>query len=176
MNDKLVEITGTNNRYQIKKLKKESNAPKLRKASEKLGLSSEFFLIEKQSEIIDILYNNTVITETPVLLSQLDAKLSGYKHQDLLKKRYDEVAFIKITEVIAMLFNCELKCHYCNEKTFILYDLARETKQWTLDRINNDLGHNSDNVLISCLECNLKRRRTGKDAFLFTKQLNIIKS
>ena len=40
MNDKLVEITGTNNRYQIKKLKKESNAPKLRKASEKLGLSS----------------------------------------------------------------------------------------------------------------------------------------
>jgi len=69
-----------------------------------------------------------------------------------------------------------LKCHYCNEKTYILYDLVRETKQWTLDRINNDIGHNTDNVLISCLDCNLKRRRTSKDAFLFTKQLTIVKS
>jgi hypothetical protein len=42
-----------------------------------------------------------------------------------------------------------------------------------LDRINNDLGHNNDNVVISCLECNLKRRKKSKDSFLFTKQLKI---
>ena len=59
---------------------------------------------------------------------------------------------------------------------FLLYDIVREAKQWTLDRINNDIGHNTDNVLISCLECNLKRRRTNKDAFLFTKQLVIVKN
>ena len=59
---------------------------------------------------------------------------------------------------------------------FLLYDIVREAKQWTLDRINNDIGHNIDNVLISCLECNLKRRRTNKDAFLFTKQLVIVKN
>lgn len=69
-----------------------------------------------------------------------------------------------------------MQCHYCREKTFLLYDLVREMNQWTLDRINNDVGHNIENVLISCLECNLKRRRTGKDDFLFTKQLNIVKS
>ena len=68
-----------------------------------------------------------------------------------------------------------LKCHYCKENVLIYYDIVRETKQWTLDRINNDLGHNHDNVVISCLGCNLKRRRTNEKAFLFTKQLNLIK-
>ena len=48
-------------------------------------------------------------------------------------------------------------------------------KQWSLDRINNDIGHNSGNLLIACLECNLKRRRTNKDAFMFTKNMVIIK-
>jgi hypothetical protein len=48
-------------------------------------------------------------------------------------------------------------------------------KQWSLDRINNDIGHNSGNLVVACLECNLKRRRTNKDAFLFTKNLTIIR-
>jgi len=77
---------------------------------------------------------------------------------------------------IEKLYNSELKCYYCSEKVFILYDIVRETKQWTLDRIDNDIGHIKDNVIISCLGCNLKRRRTSKDAFLFTKKLNIVKS
>jgi hypothetical protein len=48
-------------------------------------------------------------------------------------------------------------------------------KQWSLDRVDNNIGHNSGNVVISCLECNLKRRRTNKDAFMFTKNMVIIK-
>jgi len=30
--------------------------------------------------------------------------------------------------------------------------------QWTLERINNDFGHNNDNVVIACLQCNVERR------------------
>ena len=48
-------------------------------------------------------------------------------------------------------------------------------EQWSLDRIDNDIGHYKENVVISCLECNLKRRKTNADAFLFTKQLRIKK-
>ena len=51
----------------------------------------------------------------------------------------------------------------------------RENRQWTLDRIDNDIGHNHNNIVISCLECNLKRRRKSKDAFVFTQQLKIVK-
>ena len=57
----------------------------------------------------------------------------------------------------------------------IKYNNYRDKQQWTLDRIDNDLGHNNENVKIACLECNLKRRRINMEKFLFTKQLNIIK-
>ena len=57
----------------------------------------------------------------------------------------------------------------------LIYENVRQMNQWTLDRIDNNLGHNSDNVLISCLECNLKRKDMNKDKFLFTKQLKIKK-
>ncbi|NDA89411.1 MAG: hypothetical protein EBY20_00635 [Alphaproteobacteria bacterium] len=175
-NEKKVEISGTNNRYLIKKLKKEHKEVKTRKIAEKMGLPAESFLIDNQDDILKMLHQNVDSPEYRQALSQLEVKLNSYKHQDIIKKRYDETLFIKTKEVIDKLYDCELKCHYCNEKTYILYDLVRETKQWTLDRINNDIGHNTDNVLISCLDCNLKRRRTSKDAFLFTKQLTIVKS
>ena len=69
-----------------------------------------------------------------------------------------------------------MKCHYCACETYLLYEFVREMKQWSLDRINNDIGHNKNNLVISCLECNLKRRRTNKDAFFFTKNLKIVKT
>jgi len=55
----------------------------------------------------------------------------------------------------------------------LLYKLVREPKQWTLDRIDNEYGHSVDNIVLSCLECNLKRRRTNQNKFVFTKQLKI---
>lgn len=175
-NEKKVEISGTNNRYLIKKLKKEHKEVKTRKITEKMGLPAESFLIDNQTDVLKNLYQNIETPEYKQALSQLEVKLNSYKHQDIMKKRYNESAFIKTSEVINKLYDCGLKCHYCNEKTYILYDIVREMKQWTLDRVNNNIGHNSDNVIISCLDCNLKRRTTCKDAFLFTKQLKIVKS
>ena len=58
---------------------------------------------------------------------------------------------------------------------YILYKNVRDSKQWSVDRLNNDLGHDNDNIVLACLDCNLKRRRKSADKFLFTKQLNIIK-
>ena len=46
---------------------------------------------------------------------------------------------------------------------------------WTLDRINNDIGHYGDNVVIGCLACNLQKRRRGDEAFKFAKQLIVKK-
>ena len=57
----------------------------------------------------------------------------------------------------------------------IFYQIARDLEQWTLDRIDNAKPHQNDNVIICCLDCNLKRKTINKDKFLFTKQLKIVK-
>jgi len=57
----------------------------------------------------------------------------------------------------------------------VLYEIVREPMQWTLERINNDFGHNYGNVEIACLNCNLHRRTMYHERYLFTKELNIIK-
>uniref|UniRef100_A0A6C0D8I9 HNH domain-containing protein n=1 Tax=viral metagenome TaxID=1070528 RepID=A0A6C0D8I9_9ZZZZ len=178
-NNKSIDISGTNNRYLINKLKKEQPIVKLRKTIKKTSLPPDSYSIEAQELIINNIYqhlNKEQKCEYKDVLNQIEKKLQSYKQQDLLKKRYDEENFINIRETINKLYESKLLCYYCNDKMFILYDIVREMKQWTLDRIDNDIGHNSNNVVISCLDCNLKRRRTNKDAFLFTKQLNIVKS
>jgi hypothetical protein len=178
--EKKITIIGTSNRYQITKLKKEEKVVKIRKAAEKMGLPEEYYLLENQELIVNDLQDKTSKFLRPddhkQIFGQIDKKMSSYKQQDLLKKRYNELLFIKTEDTINLLHESNLQCHYCREKTFLMYDLVREMNQWTLDRIDNDIGHNIGNLVISCLSCNLKRRRTGKDAFLFTKQLNIVKS
>jgi hypothetical protein len=178
--EKKITIIGTSNRYQINKLKKEENTVKVRKAAEKIGLPEEYYLIENQEQILKDLQKNTINflnqDEVKKVLNQIDKKLASYKQQDILKKRYNDSLFIKTDDAIKLLHESNLECYYCQKKTFLLYDIVREMCQWTLDRIDNDIGHNSGNLVISCLSCNLKRRKTSKDAFLFTKQLNIVKS
>ena len=108
-----------------------------------------------------------------LIINHIKTKISGYRQQDIFKKRLDEHNLVKFNEVIDLLNNSQLICHYCSEKVYILYERFREMKQWSLDRINNDIGHNQGNLLVSCLDCNLHRRRTNKDAFMFTKNLTI---
>ena len=175
MNEKNIFITGVNNKYQIKKLKKEPVEIKIRKIIEKINIEDENFCIENQKDVITKLFDeiqNSNINNN-VVVKQIENKLNGYKQQDIKKKITCNL--ITLIEIINKLYQCDLDCYYCKEKVLILYKNVREPFQWTLDRINNDLGHTNENVLISCLKCNIKRRRTGKDAFLFTKQLNIIK-
>jgi hypothetical protein len=183
--NKKVLITGTSNKYQIKKLKKEPVIIKKKKDSEGWDIPIEFFEETEQTNLLtDLLtYKNSgkdflLNLETrhyKILIDLISKKISSYKQQDILKKRLDVVKFIKLEEVLDILKTNQLQCYYCKEKVLILYDVVRESKQWTIDRIDNDLGHNSGNCVMACLSCNLRRRRTGKDAFLFTKQLCLVK-
>ena len=127
----------------------------------------------------DKLTNNTnaiVLTKLHKLIrDHIKSKISSYKQQDINKKRLNNLEFIHYNDVINLLTDCELHCHYCAHDVYLLYTFVREIKQWTLDRINNDIGHNKGNLVVACLECNLKRRRTNKDAFMFTKNMKIIR-
>ena len=174
---KKINITGTSNRYQMKKLTNKSydKESKKRVESEKWTFSEEHYKYENQLKMIQDISNNTTDEVCKIATQEINKKIYGYKQQDILKKRYDEKKFLTFESVINKIIDCELKCRYCTKEMNVLYDISREMTQWSVDRINNDLGHNIGNFHLACLECNLKRRRRTDEKFLFTKQLNIIK-
>lgn len=133
---------------------------------------------DKQLEHVRELYNNKIINEKSCnfIKQQIQQKLSSYRSQDLKKKKYDNEKIINNNEVLELMLNSENLCFYCKEKIYVLYENVREPKQWTLERIDNEFGHNKDNVVVSCLSCNLKRRTMYYERFLFTKQMNIVKT
>ena len=92
-----------------------------------------------------------------------------------MKKHFDEENFLIFENIVKKLVESNLKCRYCDCEMFVLYDISREMKQWSVDRIDNNIGHNNDNFHLACLDCNLKRRRRTDENFLFTKKLNLIK-
>lgn len=109
------------------------------------------------------------------VLQELNRKIYGYKNQDILKKIYNENKFISLEQLLELLVNSELKCFYCKENVYIIYEPVREPKQWSLERIDNSFGHNVDNVTIACLSCNLRRRTMYHERYVFTKQLHVVK-
>ena len=129
-----------------------------------------------QLQLINCIYLNFNCGDDQELVKKaLMKKLSGYKSQDMRKKIFNNKMFITFDNMIQRLVECKLKCFYCNCNLKMLYSDYRDKEQWTLDRIDNSLGHNSNNLLVACLDCNLKRRDMDKDKFLFTQNLQIKK-
>lgn len=105
----------------------------------------------------------------------IKTKIAGYKGQDMAKTLYDPTLFIEYDQVLASLAKSDLKCFYCRCQVQLFYEYVREPKQWSLERIDNARGHNTDNVEIACLECNLRRKTMYHERFVFTKQAVIVK-
>ena len=176
---KNINITGTNNRYLIKRANRVKNEVKKREIMNKYNINPIFLNYEKQMQMIKEIYcksnqdeNNQVKT---ILHQEIERKISSYKQQDLLKNKYNEALFIDIECVLKKLIDTNMQCFYCNCPILVLYEIVRELTQWSVDRINNDEGHNKDNFVIACLNCNIKRRTTNSKKFLFTRQLNLVK-
>lgn len=133
-------------------------------------------LPEEQLDIIRNLDSGVVDIKVRELIEkELHNKLNGYKSQDVKKNKYSEELFIPLVDVLSLFIECENKCFYCSALIHILYENAREPKQWTLERVDNEMGHNKGNVMIACLECNLRRGTMYHERFSFTKQLRIEK-
>jgi hypothetical protein len=175
---KIIITELTNGSKQIKKKEKEK---KMRVETKTWGLNNDDLSFETQLHLLKIIFNKEISSEKIInkhiamIVSHIKAKISSYKQQDILKNKLNDSDFVSLNDVIELLFESQMKCHYCSCETYLLYEVVRENKQWSLDRINNEIGHNRNNLLIACLECNLKRRRTNKDAFFFTKNLKIVR-
>lgn len=167
-NTKNIEIQGRHNRYCIKKLttdKVEENKKEL------YDLDNWCFLIENQKELLNSENSNI----QNALEKSIKSKRQSYYQQDILKKCYDEFKFISLKTIYEKIKSSQSICHYCRENLFLLYKIKLEKKQWTLDRINNSFGHNHDNVVICCLQCNLERKNKSQEKYMFDVNLTITK-
>lgn len=176
MESKNIMFTKTVKKQLVEEHKK--NKEKKRIVAENWTFTSDDYAHENQlNKIKNIIENDYKFIDeiTKIILQQINKKLYGYKQQDIIKKFLNAEKFITLESVIDKMIDCELKCYYCKCEMNVLYDISREMKQWSVDRINNDLGHNVDNFYLACLECNLKRRRRSDDKFLFTKQMKLVK-
>ena len=189
---KRIILTNSDKNTNIKNIQKKEKEKKMRVETNTWGLDNEDLAFETQLELLrqisesfvktkekkainDTNDTNDINKERQMIVSHIKTKLSSYKQQDILKKKFSTQDFVSYSDVIGLLTESNMKCYYCSCETYLLYEIVREMKQWSLDRINNDIGHNKNNLVICCLECNLKRRRTNKDAFFFTKNLKIQK-
>ena len=166
---KSIKISGKRNVDSFKP-KNERKRKILTKITEKNEL-----LVADQHKLVKKLCTNEDFSGNIFVKKELERKIKSYRAQDIKKDKLNEEKLIKIDECIDKLVLSKMKCYYCNENLLLVYENVREPKQWTLDRIDNNKGHITENVVISCLDCNLKRRTMDDKKFKFSKQMKIIK-
>ena len=149
----------------------------------KWGFLSDDLTVEKQLCYIQELNddkgtNANTNNDKPcqTILHQLRQKIAGYKAQDQEKALFVKDKFVDLANVLDLLNRCNNQCFYCKEPVQVLYEYVREPKQWSLERIDNQFGHNKDNVVIACLTCNLRRKTMYHERYLFTKEMRIFKT
>jgi hypothetical protein len=165
-----IDITGKRNIDKIRNVKNPE-----RKDTIKWNLDDSYFTYNKQIQIINSLFLNQEPEQNILAKREINKKINGYKSQDIQKDLLDLNRLISLDQAIEKLMLSKLKCFYCKENCELLYKNTLAKKQWTLDRINNEYGHNHDNVVICCLECNIKKGEMDSDRFKQGKEIKIIR-
>ena len=119
----------------------------------------------EQVLIINQLFLDSPHPQHPHYKSLLLKKYAGYKQQDIANSIYDLNWFITFDELLELLVSSKLICYYCRKACYVQYSEPFCQEQWTLERLSNDHGHNRNNVVVSCLKCNLHRGTKSSEKF-----------
>jgi hypothetical protein len=144
----------------------------------KWTIDAAFFAHDKQLEVLRrLIADDPTLEERKLFIKEIKAKLDGYARQDKENGIPDPdlSAIISLDATVELLLISKLRCVYCRECCELIYKDVMAPRQWTLDRVDNDQGHNAGNVVLACLACNLQRRTMDADRFKFGKQLRVVK-
>ena len=178
---KKVDITGTHNRYQIKKVTRNAeDISKPRVAT--VGWDPSLYSTEVQMSLLEelhaVLSNSTTQEDKQTINSncllmkhEIEKKLSGYKSQDVIKKKTD--ILITLDQCVDKLQKSNMVCYYCREVCNVFYERVREMTQWSLDRIDNSIGYIPGNVTSCCRTCNIMKLSYSKEQWL-SHMINIL--
>ena len=177
---KTISITGKHNIDEMSRLNAEDGVGGI--ADERVGkrihlidISDDELTLDKQRIMINQIQLDENFSLKIILLREINNKLNGYKTQDIKRTLYDAANLIKLVDLVELIVASNLYCCYCKKETLLLYKNVRDKSQWTLDRIDNSIGHTKLNVVISCLKCNLRRGVINYKKFVFTKELDVVK-
>lgn len=82
-------------------------------------------------------------------------KIYKCKYSDKLKERlYKEEEYINIDDIKKLIEKQDRKCYVCGDNLIFNNWYSECLYQFTLDRINEKLPHNKNNVLLCCYYCN----------------------
>lgn len=163
---------------QLPEEKTQNAKPKEKKKREivnNINWNEELDGLEVLNKLKEIKIKSNLHGECKLVYKEISGKRSSYMYQDKKKEHFDKERFISIDKIIEKILKCEGKCFYCKENMKIIYENVREPLQWSLERLSNDEGHNVDNVEISCLNCNLRRKTMHYERYKFTKDMKLIK-
>jgi hypothetical protein len=138
--------------------------------------NEEIYNIDNHMIFLNNLNQNIDFSYNRIVTKELKQKHASYKSQDKKNNKFDQEQHISYPELLNKLQMSQLKCFYCNDNLLLLYRNKNEKKQWSLERLNNNLGHYNDNTCIACLQCNLQRRNENYEYFQKAKQWKIVKN
>ena len=180
---KKIDILGKRNQDKMKQMA-DPDAVIEKKVPKNRGVIPDEYYDPSQSLGLSVLKAHTAnvsIGATPLpeetkhILREIDLKRKAYIYQDKQHTIYDARFSITTDQIVDLLVSSELLCFYCREICQVTYKESMCRKQWTLDRIDNDYGHNDTNVVIACLDCNLKRGTMDSERFRQGKQFTFRK-
>lgn len=189
---KKIDILGKRNQDKMKQMTDPDAVIERKIPKHKLACLPEEIYTPNQSLVLDILKGSiaekslgtsvytylspeSFTTTLKHIIREIDTKRKAYIYQDKNHTIYDVRYSITTERIIELLVNTELLCHYCREICQVAYKESMCRKQWTLDRIDNNYGHNDTNVVIACLDCNLKRGTMDSERFRQGKQFTFRK-
>ena len=86
--------------------------------------------------------------------SAIYSKITGHKIADAKAGRtYEAGTYVDVKWVREELKKNNACCHRCRQR-MSLEDSPGDQKQWSINRLNNDLAHTRDNCEVCCLSCN----------------------
>ena len=169
----IVCIAGKRN---VDKLSEPKNHRPQRTRTMKWTIDDAFFAHDKQMEVLRrLIADDRTLDERNFFKKEIGHKLDGYARQDVANGIHDLSAIISLDATIELLLISKMRCAYCRECCELIYKDVMAPRQWTLDRVDNEQGHNSGNVVLACLTCNLQRRTMDAERFKLGKQLRIVK-
>ena len=189
---KKIEIQGKRNQDKMKQMDDPGAVIERKVPKSRMTLPDDFYnadqslgLVILKQQIADISLGVsppakvTIDPDNARLLSymirEIDMKRKAYIYQDKHHEIYDPRYSITTDRIVELLVAAELLCFYCREICQVTYKEAMCRRQWTLDRVDNNYGHNDTNVVIACLDCNLKRGTMDAERFRQGKQFTFRK-